>query len=1435
LSAFEAAIVNNKDLEEVKALVAGNPKGILFESLPGSKKNCLKLAVLKGRFDVVEDLITSFGKDLIKQGVLNFELLLLTHAALPNSYKIAQCIFINLFALAENLSKCFKDLRRVIQSHRKDFILNQSLLRAILSYPVGGEKSAYIRPACFELVKAETAELLRNHRLTPAEQALLRNAVCELKTIKFTTEEEYKRASLGLQNTIRDLSSSHLKLYELTRSFPDLSQVELISFRTPSDKRSPRRLQSHNLLFLALKHSRYLHAEILLLQGMAIAFDDFLLCLGSQSLPGMAQGYFFSLALKVLSNYRRCNSADAFNKFYQVMDYDEVGRVLINAALLSGCVLAKKFLRKKYPTKEALTSIVGKIITSGHVAILEDDEMDLIPPSRMDELLDNVADTGRLADVIYIFKNFPEQQAVLAAKIKEVIARNSSEGKLNPLKQRDMLIETFIVMDTGAAFELSSGEVSKMMLFLFSFLESAHASEKELLIKLIQDKPVSMTSAFRYFAGFCTKELLEKFNDYPGIKQFIKQAVDNEQAGSYRTTSKTKVMEEEFDPAVVRRINTMKTNSVGVVSAGAGAGMGATASTPVTPVCYRAPTLIDVEVSSDNPHGKELQIYRNNIYFNLSVAQLRFGGAAELKVLKKGIAAGGNGLSDEEKFFLCERLNRNKRQLIFAKINDLSSVREKLASPFWVAACLFPNTFFAWLESLPSKEKKAYKANKLYKNSFLNTLRASENGAELSRLFDEVNEAKRIKAEQEAKAAAEARAKLEAEKQEARMANEILAELIDEYSQPIIRGEYSAAQEEEQARQAAEAARLAEEARQAAEEARLAEEARQAAEAARLAEEARQAAEEARLAEEARQAAEAARLAEEARQAAEEARLAEEARQAAEAARLAEEQARRAAEAARLAEEAERQRKQREEEARQAAEATRLAEEQARQAAEAARLVEEAELARMQEEEKISRAAEIELKAEEKLAEAVARENELGFKQLQQNCFDRLQQNMVFIADRNTPKNLSMLTGAFVDCVRLLNPCGDQVASADEQTVNDFDGLFNAFVDAAKILGLPVPIKPIIGAHINEQWLFRIRQAWARTVVAYFLSFEEVAINDPRWLSFFQKLINTIYLSDLDFSTVNLPAVKALKEIIAEDSGIVFGCLSGTDVFSALCNLMLAHKISVPASDIDCTLYMPSITAEKATKIISSLEKRAVLKKGNRQLVSGPDNKYFNCKLVALGSGQVPVDVSIYKEDPKNKLGERVSTIAGAAALLDLATHRLNAIPYYLMLSFVLYPTGLFRPRVSLLSPTDMEVLQFDGATTKRAAARQILLLRNLAKLWQQLIANRVIIDHSLALGLKHLITEIVKVHGVVPPKGIANSALRIQSWQAICREFASDRVATLSHVAQAKVVEEGGASIVIAGAGLGAGAPAPDEGERGAVSKQEEEEAKIDNGMKPT
>lgn len=114
------------------------------------------------------------------------------------------------------------------------------------------------------------------------------------------------------------------------------------------------------------------------------------------------------------------------------------------------------------------------------------------------------------------------------------------------------------------------------------------------------------------------------------------------------------------------------------------------------------------------------------------------------------------------------------------------------------------------------------------------------------------------------------------------------------------------AQQAEDARKAAEQARLAEEARKA-EEAKQAEEARKAAEQARLAEEARKA-EEAKQAEEARQAAEQARLAEEARKA-EEAKQAEAARQAAEQQRLAEEarkaeEAKQAADAQRKADEA---------------------------------------------------------------------------------------------------------------------------------------------------------------------------------------------------------------------------------------------------------------------------------------------------------------------------------------------------------------------------------------------------------------------------------------------------------------------------------------------------------------------------------------------------
>jgi len=155
------------------------------------------------------------------------------------------------------------------------------------------------------------------------------------------------------------------------------------------------------------------------------------------------------------------------------------------------------------------------------------------------------------------------------------------------------------------------------------------------------------------------------------------------------------------------------------------------------------------------------------------------------------------------------------------------------------------------------------------------------------------------------------------------------------------------AQQAEDARKAAEQARLSEEARKA-EEAKQAEAARQAAEQARLAEESRKA-EEAKQAEAARQAAEQARLAEEARKA-EEAKQAEAARQAAEQARIAEEarkaeeakqaeEARKAAEQARLAEEARKA-----EEQRQAADAQRKADE-AKSLAEAQAKAEEAKKA----------------------------------------------------------------------------------------------------------------------------------------------------------------------------------------------------------------------------------------------------------------------------------------------------------------------------------------------------------------------------------------------------------------------------------------------------------------------------------------------------------
>jgi len=143
------------------------------------------------------------------------------------------------------------------------------------------------------------------------------------------------------------------------------------------------------------------------------------------------------------------------------------------------------------------------------------------------------------------------------------------------------------------------------------------------------------------------------------------------------------------------------------------------------------------------------------------------------------------------------------------------------------------------------------------------------------------------------------------------------------------------AQQAEDARKAAEQARLAEEARKA-EEAKQAEEARKAAEQARLAEEARKAAEQARLAEEARKAEEA-KQAEDARQAAEQARLAEEARKAEEAKQA--EAARQAAEQQRLAEEARKA-----EEAKQAADAQRKADE-AKSLAEAQAKAEEAKKA----------------------------------------------------------------------------------------------------------------------------------------------------------------------------------------------------------------------------------------------------------------------------------------------------------------------------------------------------------------------------------------------------------------------------------------------------------------------------------------------------------
>jgi len=189
------------------------------------------------------------------------------------------------------------------------------------------------------------------------------------------------------------------------------------------------------------------------------------------------------------------------------------------------------------------------------------------------------------------------------------------------------------------------------------------------------------------------------------------------------------------------------------------------------------------------------------------------------------------------------------------------------------------------------------------------------------------------------------------------------------------------AKQAEEARKAAEQARLAEEARKAAEQARLAEEARKAEEA-KQAEDARQAAEQARLAEEARKAEEA-KQAEAARQAAEQARLTEEARKAEEAKQA--EEARKAAEQARLAEEARKAEEAKQaEEARQAAEQARLAEEArkaeeakqaeaARQAAEQQRLAEEARKA-----EEAKQAADAQRKADEakSLAEAQAKAEE---------------------------------------------------------------------------------------------------------------------------------------------------------------------------------------------------------------------------------------------------------------------------------------------------------------------------------------------------------------------------------------------------------------------------------------------------------------------------